>query len=73
SITNPPGKDAYPVSSFTWLLVPAKIANPQKKKIMTDFLRWMLADGQKLTATLTYAPLPQAVVTKEMKAISLIQ
>ncbi|MBI4460032.1 MAG: phosphate ABC transporter substrate-binding protein PstS [Acidobacteria bacterium] len=73
SITNPPGKDAYPVSSFTWLLVPAKIDNPQKKKIMTDFLRWMLTDGQKLTATLTYAPLPQAVVAKETKAISLIQ
>ncbi len=42
SITNPPGKDAYPISSFTWLLVPAKIQDPQKRKIITDFLRWML-------------------------------
>ncbi|MBI3894447.1 MAG: phosphate ABC transporter substrate-binding protein PstS [Acidobacteria bacterium] len=73
SITNAPGKDAYPISSFTWLLVPAKIDNPQKKKGMTDFLRWMLTDGQKLTEVLTYAQLPPAVISREVKAISLIQ
>jgi phosphate transport system substrate-binding protein len=47
SITNAPGKDAYPIASFTWLLVPVKIQDTQKRKIITDFLRWMLADGQK--------------------------
>jgi phosphate transport system substrate-binding protein len=73
SITNAPGKDAYPISSFTWLLVPAKIQNAQKRKILTDFLRWMLADGQKLAEPLGYAPLPKAVVDKEMKAIPLVQ
>jgi phosphate transport system substrate-binding protein len=73
SITNAPGKDAYPISSFTWLLVPAKIQNAQKRKILTDFLRWMLADGQKLAEPLGYAPLPKAVVDKELKAISLVQ
>ncbi len=73
SITNAPGKDAYPISSFTWLLVPAKIQNAQKRKILTDFLRWMLADGQKLAEPLGYAPLPKAVVAKELKAISLVQ
>jgi phosphate transport system substrate-binding protein len=73
SITNAPGKDAYPISSFTWLLVPAKIQNAQKRKILTDFLRWMLTDGQKLAEPLGYAPLPKAVVDKEMKAISLVQ
>jgi phosphate transport system substrate-binding protein len=73
SITNAPGKDAYPISSFTWLLVPAKIQDPQKRKILTDFLRWMLANGQKLAEPLGYAPLPKAVVTKELKAISQIQ
>lgn len=73
SITNAPGKDAYPISSFTWLLVPAKIQNAQKRKILTDFLRWMLADGQKLAQPLGYAPLPKAVVDKELKAISLVQ
>ncbi len=73
SITNAPGKDAYPISSFTWLLVPARIQNAQKRKIITDFLRWMLADGQKLAEPLGYAPLPKAVVEKELKAISLVQ
>jgi phosphate transport system substrate-binding protein len=73
SITNAPGKDAYPISSFTWLLVPARIQDPQKRKILTDFLRWMLANGQKLAEPLGYAPLPKAVVTKELKAISQIQ
>ncbi len=73
SITNAAGKNAYPVSSFTWLLIPAKITDPQKKKVITEFLRWMMTDGQKLTEALSYAPLPKAVVAKEMKAISLIQ
>src|SRR4051812_10637702 len=73
SITNPPGKTAYPVASFTWLLIPQKIADPNKKKILTDFLHWMLTDGQKMTEALSYAPLPKAVVQQEMKAISKIQ
>jgi phosphate transport system substrate-binding protein len=73
SITNPPGKDAYPISSFTWLLLPAKIQDQKKKQILTDFLRWMLNDGQSLAAPLGYAPLPKAVIAKELKAISSIQ
>ena len=73
SITNAPGKNAYPISSFTWLLVPAKIQDAQKRKILTGFLSWMLADGQKLAEPLGYAPLPKAIVAKELKAISLVQ
>ncbi len=73
SITNAPGKTAYPISSFTWLLIPANISDPQKKKVITDFLRWMLTDGQQFTEALAYAQLPKAVVAKETKAISLIQ
>jgi len=73
SITNAPGKGAYPISSFTWLLIPSKIADPAKKKAIKDFLGWMLADGQKMTEALLYAPLPQAVVAKELKAIDKIQ
>jgi phosphate transport system substrate-binding protein len=73
SITNAPGKAAYPISSFTWLLIPAKIEDAAKKKAITDFLHWMLTDGQKMTQALTYAPLPQPVVAKEIKAISKIQ
>jgi phosphate transport system substrate-binding protein len=70
SITNAPGKTAYPISSFTWLLVPAKIADPAKKKAMADFLAWMLKDGQTMTSALSYAPLPKEVVAKETKAIA---
>ena len=73
SITNALGKNAYPVSSFTWLLIPAKIDDASKKKVVTEFLKWMMTDGQKFTEALAYAPLPKAVVTKEMKAIAQVQ
>ena len=73
SITNAPGKSAYPISSFTWLLIPDKIQDPTKKKVITDFLKWMLGPGQNLTEALAYARLPKQVVTKEVKAISLVQ
>jgi phosphate transport system substrate-binding protein len=73
SITNADGKDAYPISSFTWLLIPEKIADPAKKKAITDFLKWMLTDGQSMTEALDYAKLPKPVVDKEMKAIGKIQ
>jgi len=64
SITNAPGKDAYPISSFTWLLIPAQSKDAAKGKIIADFLNWMVDDGQKMTAELTYAPLPESVVSK---------
>jgi phosphate transport system substrate-binding protein len=73
SITNAPGKDAYPISSFTWLLIPSQISDPAKKKVIIEFLHWMLTDGQKYTASLGYAPLPKEVVAKEEKSISLIK
>jgi phosphate transport system substrate-binding protein len=73
SITNAAGKDAYPISSFTWLLIPAKIQDPAKKKAITDFLKWMLADGQGMTEALDFAKLPKPVVTKELKAISAVK
>jgi phosphate transport system substrate-binding protein len=64
SITNAPGKDAYPISSFTWLLIPEQSKDPAKGKILADFLNWMVDDGQKMTAELAYAPLPESVATK---------
>ena len=64
SITNAPGKDAYPISSFTWLLIPSQSKDAAKGKIISDFLNWMVDDGQKMTADLTYAPLPQSVACK---------
>jgi phosphate transport system substrate-binding protein len=73
SITNAAGLDAYPISSFTWLLIPSKIPDPAKKKAITDFLRWMLVDGQNLAESLSYAKLPPEVVELEQKAIGAIQ
>ncbi|HUJ22788.1 MAG TPA: phosphate ABC transporter substrate-binding protein PstS [Bryobacteraceae bacterium] len=73
SITNPPGKDAYPIASFTWLLVPSTISDSSKKSAIVGFLHWMLHDGQKMTEALSYAPLPPEVVAKEAKAISQVQ
>jgi len=64
SITNAPGKDAYPIASFTWLLIPAQSKDAAKGKIIADFLNWMVDDGQKMTAALTYAPLPDSVAQK---------
>ena len=69
SITNPPGKEAYPISSFTWLLIPAQSQDPKKGKILVDLLQWCETDGQKMTAELSYAPLPENVVNKVKEAI----
>jgi phosphate transport system substrate-binding protein len=73
SITNAPGKDAYPISSFTWLLIPEKSKEAAKGKILADFLTWMVDDGQKMTADLTYAPLPENVAVKVKGAIKQVQ
>lgn len=73
SITNPPGKEAYPISSFTWLLIPAQIQDSAKKAAIKDFLGWMLTSGQQFCEPLAYAKLPKEVVAKEQKAIALIQ
>ncbi|MGH9470995.1 MAG: phosphate ABC transporter substrate-binding protein PstS [Terriglobia bacterium] len=70
SITNAPGEDAYPISCFTYYLVPETFSNPAKGRIMTDFLHWMLTDGQKYAAPEGYAPLPQAVVQLNLKILS---
>jgi phosphate transport system substrate-binding protein len=73
SITNAPGKNAYPISTFTWLLIPDKIDNAQKKMAITEFLKWMMTTGQQACAGLSYAPLPQPVVAKEQKQLSLVK
>ncbi len=73
SITNAPGKDAYPISSFTWLLIPAQSKDAAKGKILADFLNWMVTDGQKMTSTLAYAPLPENVAAKVKEAIKQVK
>ena len=64
SIANGPGDKTYPISSFTWMLIPSQISDPAKKKAITEFLTWMLTEGQKDAQALSYAPLPPAVVAK---------
>ncbi len=73
SITNPEGKAAYPIASFTWLLIPSKFSDAGKRDAVKDFLKWMMTDGQQYCEGLSYAKLPKEVVTKEMKAIAQIQ
>ncbi|HXX19520.1 MAG TPA: phosphate ABC transporter substrate-binding protein PstS [Candidatus Acidoferrum sp.] len=73
SITNAPGATAYPVSSFTWLLIPSHFDDANKAQAVKGFLTWMLADGQSYNEGLSYAKLPPAVVAKEKKALSQIQ
>jgi len=64
SITNPPGKDAYPIASFTWLLVPAQFKDATKGKVIVDFLNWMVDHGESMVSQLDYAPLPDNVKEK---------
>jgi len=73
SITNAPGREAYPIASFTWLLIPERIADPAKRQAIVGFLKWMLGPGQGMTEALSYAPLPKAVVAKELRAVALIR
>jgi len=73
SITNAPGKDAYPISSFTWLLIPAQSKDAAKGKMLADFLGWMVSDGQKMTSSLSYAPLPDNVAAKVKEAIKQVK
>ncbi len=73
SITNAPGKGAYPISSFTWLLIPAQSKDPAKGKILVDFLNWMLDHGEGMTSQLAYAPLPDNVAAKVRDAIKQVR
>jgi phosphate transport system substrate-binding protein len=72
SITNSPAKDAYPIATYTWLLVPEKIDDPAKRKAISDFLRWMITDGQKFVPALDYVQLTKTLADRELKAISKI-
>ena len=73
SITNAQGKGAYPISSFTWLLLYENPKDKTQAKTMVDFVKWALADGQKYCADLGYAPLPANVVKLELTALQKIK
>jgi phosphate transport system substrate-binding protein len=70
SITNAPGADAYPISSFTWLLIPTHPQDAAKGKVLKDFLSWMLDHGESEATSLYYAPLPASVQAKVRASIA---
>jgi phosphate transport system substrate-binding protein len=73
SITDAPGVDSYPISSFTWLLIPVQAKDPAKGKALVGFLDWMLEKGQTEAAEMTYAPLPQALVERVRKSVAMLK
>jgi phosphate transport system substrate-binding protein len=73
SITNAPGAGAYPISSFTWILLYEMPADTAKSKVMVDFMKWALRDGQKFATELGYAALPANVVSLELAALQKIK
>jgi phosphate transport system substrate-binding protein len=73
SITNAPGADAYPISSFTYLLIPVKSADPEKGKVIKDLLSWIVKSGQSEVSSLSFAPLPPAVAEKVLKTVYSLQ
>ena len=73
SITNADGRDAYPIASFTWMLLYRNSADKERSRVMVDFMKWALTEGQKFAPDLGYAPLPKAVVDKEMSALARVQ
>jgi len=73
SITNPPGADAYPISSFTWLLLYEDPKNKEHSRVMVDFLKWALTDGQTFANQLGYAPLPAELVRLELESLQSVK
>jgi phosphate transport system substrate-binding protein len=73
SITNAPGDEAYPISSFTYLLIPAKSTDANKAKVLHDMLSWIIKSGEEQATQLSYAPLPQSLVEKVLKTVYSLQ
>lgn len=73
SITNAPGKNAYPISSFTYLLIPIKSADASKGKVIKDLLSWIVKSGEGEVSALSYAPLPENVAEKVLKTVYTLQ
>lgn len=70
SITNPPGKNAYPIASFTWLLIPTNPPDKNKGKMVKDLVLWTLDNGEPMASSLSYAPLPKDVIDKAKTAVN---
>jgi phosphate transport system substrate-binding protein len=69
SITNAPGHGAYPISSFSWLLVPQRMRDASRGQVMASFLGWMIDDGEAMTKKMGYAPLPENVASQVRKSL----
>jgi phosphate ABC transporter phosphate-binding protein len=69
-LSNAPGKDAYPITSFTWLLVPEKFPDPATKAAVAEFLDWILTSGQKDCSALAYNPLPKEILARELEQLA---
>jgi phosphate transport system substrate-binding protein len=72
SITNASGKDAYPISTFTWWLFPRELASGDKKPEFFELLQWVLTSGQKQCSALGYAPLPREIASRELQLLSTV-
>lgn len=73
SLTNAPGKDSYPISSFTWLYVPSKANDPARGRALVDYLRWLYADGQSIARERGYATLPSDLLVKVTESLDRIR
>ena len=72
SITNAPGAGVYPISSFTWMLLYQNPSDTGRSKIMVDFMKWALTDGQKFATDLGYAAVPEKVVQQELTTLGTV-
>ena len=73
SIVNAPGREAYPISSFTWILVYANQTDATKGKKLVDFLRWAFHEGEGAAGTLDYAPLPVSMISQLDKRLTTVK
>jgi len=73
SLTNAPGKDSYPISSFTWLYVPAKSKDPERGRALIEYLRWLYGDGQTIARDRGYATLPHELLAKVTASLSRVR
>src|SRR5262245_41600318 len=73
SMTNAPGKDAYPIAGATWLLVYQQQKDPAKGKKLVEFLKWAAKDGEKMAKSLDYAPWPEKVQERVLKEVNEIK
>jgi phosphate transport system substrate-binding protein len=73
SITNAPGANAYPISSFTYLLIPTTGGDAGKRKVLKDMLSWCIKSGESEVSNLSYAPLPEELQKKVLSTVYSLQ